>query len=156
MNINATLIGQSIAFFMFVWFCMKYVWPPIMQALEARKDLIAEGLASAERGQKDGELAKERAKETLTQAKQQASEIISQAQSRANDLVEESKSTARDEGEKVKKAAQADIDLAINSVREQLQQRVSVLAISAAEKILEREVNAKDHESLLATTAKQL
>jgi F-type H+-transporting ATPase subunit b len=149
MNFNATLIGQSITFLVFVWFCMKYVWPPLMAALEERKAKIADGLAAAERGQKDLELAKSRVSDNLKDAKAQAQDIINQAQKRANEMVDEAKGTAREEAEKIKNAATADIDQQINSAREQLRKEVSSIAIAGAERILKREINAEAHGEVL-------
>ncbi len=149
MNFNATLIGQTITFIVFVWFCMKYIWPPLMAALEARKARIADGLAAAERGQKDLELAQSRVSDNLKEAKAQAQEIINQAHKRANELVDEAKEVAREEAEKIKAAATSDIDQQINSAREQLRKEVSAIALSGAEKILQREVNAEAHGKVL-------
>lgn len=149
MNFNATLIGQTITFIVFVWFCMKYVWPPLMTTLEQRKAKIADGLAAAERGQKDLELAQAKVSDDLKTAKQQAQDIINQAQKRANEMVDDAKETAREEAEKIKAAASADIDQQINSAREQLRKEVSVIALSGAEKILQREVDAKAHGDVL-------
>jgi F-type H+-transporting ATPase subunit b len=149
MNFNATLIGQSITFIVFVWFCMKYVWPPLMAALEERKAKIADGLAAAERGQKDLELAQSKVSDNLKDAKVQAQEIINQAQKRANEMVDEAKGIAREEAEKIKNAATADIDQQINSAREQLRKEVSSIALSGAERILKREVNAEAHGEVL-------
>jgi F-type H+-transporting ATPase subunit b len=149
MNFNATLIGQSITFIVFVWFCMKYVWPPLMAALEERKAKIADGLAAAERGQKDLELAQSKVSDNLKEAKAQAQDIINQAQKRANEMVDEAKGIAREEAEKIKNAATADIDQQINSAREQLRKEVSSIAISGAEKILKREINAEAHGEVL-------
>ncbi len=149
MNFNATLIGQSITFIVFVWFCMKYVWPPLMAALEERKAKIADGLAAAERGQKDLELAQSKVSDNLKEAKIQAQEIINQAQKRANEMVDEAKGIAREEAEKIKNAATADIDQQINSAREQLRKEVSSIALSGAERILKREVNAEAHGEVL-------
>ena len=110
MNFNATLIGQSITFIVFVWFCMRFIWPPIMNALAERKATIAEGLAAAERGKHEQELAKKRAAETLQEAKQQAADIISRAEKRAANIVEEAKKDAVEEGNRMKVAAQAEIE----------------------------------------------
>ena len=149
MNFNATLIGQSITFLIFVWFCMKYVWPPLMTALEERKARIADGLAAAERGQKDLELAQARVSDNLKESKQQAQDIINQAQKRANEIVDEAKDIARDEAEKIKAAASSDIEQQINSAREQLRKEVSAIALAGAETILKREVNAAEHGKVL-------
>ncbi len=149
MNFNATLIGQSITFIIFVWFCMKYIWPPLMTALEARKVRIADGLAAAERGQKSLELAQSRVSDNLKEAKVQAQEIINQAHKRANEMVDEAKDAARDEAEKIKTAAASDIDQQINSAREQLRKEVSIIALAGTEQILQREVDAKTHSKIL-------
>jgi len=149
MNINATLIGQTIAFFMFVWFCMKYVWPPLMAAMEERKSKIAEGLAAGERGQKEHELAEKRAKEVLQEARAEASDIINLANVRAGEMVEEAKSKAVDEAAKVKKGVEAEIEQEVASAREVLREQVSVLAVSAAEQIIKSEIDASKHKAII-------
>jgi F-type H+-transporting ATPase subunit b len=156
MNINLTLIGQLIAFVVFVWFTKKYVWTPIIAALNERKAKIADGLAAAERGQHEQELAKERAVEELKKAKVQAAEIINQANRRANEIVDEAKENARTEGERILAAAQADIEQETNRARETLRGKVAELAVSGAEKILRREINADAHSEVLDAVAKQL
>jgi F-type H+-transporting ATPase subunit b len=156
MNINATLIGQSISFFVFVWFVMSYVWPPIMRALEARKAKIAEGLAAAERGKHERQLAQERATEVLHEAKQKAVEIVSQAQKRAGEIVEEAKGDARTEGERIKIAAKVEIEQEANRVREALREQVALLAVAGAEKVLRREIDAAAHRDVLDALAKQI
>ena len=120
MNINATLIGQAIAFGIFIAFCMKYVWPPIMQALEERTKKIADGLAAAERGRHEQELAEKRAQQVISEAKEQANEIISQAQRRSNEIVDESKDTARVEGERILTSAQAEIEQEANKAKDNI------------------------------------
>ena len=105
MNFNATLIGQMITFAIFVWFCMKYIWPFLIKAMEERNQRISEGLAAAQQGQKDLEEAQTKVSESLNEAKQQAQEIINQAQKRANEIVDEAKDAARDEAEKIKASA---------------------------------------------------
>ena len=149
MNLNATLIGQVVTFAVFVWFCLKYVWPPLMQTLEERKAKIADGLAAAERGQKDLELAQARVSTDLKEAKQQAQDIINQANKRASEMVDEAKETAREEAEKIKSTAAADIEQQINTAREQLRKEVGVIALAGAEKILKREVDAESHGKVL-------
>ena len=156
MNINATLIGQSIAFLFFVWFCMKFVWPPITGALAERKKKIAEGLEAAERGMQSQEQAQAQVQVQLTEAKQQASEIINQAQKRANEIVEEAKGTATQEGERIKAAAHSDIEKEINRAKEQLRGQVSTLAIAGAEKVLNKEINADAHRAVLDDLAAQI
>lgn len=149
MNINLTIIGQLLAFSVFVWFTMRYVWPPMSNALEERRKKIADGLAAAERGAKERELAEERAAEVLKEAKQQANEIVASAQKRASELVEESKTQAREEGERIKEAAQSEIEQEINRAREDLRKQVSSLAVAGAQQILAKEIDAKAHGELL-------
>lgn len=156
MNINLTLIGQTITFIVFVWFCMKFVWPPIMNALEQRKKKIADGLAAAERGAHEKELAEKRAAETLHEAKQQAQEIINQAQKRANEIVEESKDNARSEAERIVAAANAEIEQEVNRAREQLRGQVVSLAVAGAGKVLKKEIDEKANEKLLQDLVAQL
>ncbi len=156
MNFNATLIGQSIAFAVFVWLCMKYIWPPLMAALDERNARISEGLAAAQRGQKELEDAQAKVGENLGDAKQQAQEIINQAQKRANEIVDEAKEAARDEADKIKVAATADIDQQVNSAREHLRREVSVIALAGAEQILKREVDAKVHAAVLDELVAQI
>ena len=110
MNINATLIGQAIAFAIFVWFCMKFVWPPLIAAMREREEKIAGGLQQADQAEKDLELAKEKAMETLREAKAHAAELIEQANKRASQLVEEAKEQARAEGDRLKAAAQSEVE----------------------------------------------
>lgn len=156
MNINLTIIGQLLAFSIFVWFTMRFVWPPLSGALETRRKRIADGLAAAERGQNEQRLAEERAKDVIKQAKQQASELVAAAQKRANDLVEESKTTARDEAERIKEAAQAEIEQEINRAREELRKQLARLVVQGAEQILAREIDAKVHGALLKDLAERL
>lgn len=156
MNFNATLIGQTITFIVFVWICMKYIWPPLMGILEERTAKISEGLAAAQQGQKDLENAQSKVADSLNDAKSQAQEIINQAQKRANEIVDEAKDIARDEADKIKTAATADIDQQVNSAREYLRKEVSVIALAGAEQILKREVDAKVHAAVLDELVAQI
>jgi F-type H+-transporting ATPase subunit b len=149
MNINATLIGQAIAFFLFVVFCMKFIWPPILQALSERKAKIADGLAAAEHGKHEQGLAEERAKVLLREAKDQAAEIITRADKRASEIVDEAKDDAKSEGARLMTAAQAEIDQEVNRVKEDLRGQVVSIALAAAGKVLEREVDEGEHTELL-------
>ena len=156
MNINFTLIGQSITFVVFVWFCMKFVWPPIMNALEQRKKKIADGLAAAERGAHEQKLAEKRAAESLHEAKQQAQEIINQAQKRATEIVDEAKENARTEGARIVAAANAEIEQEVNRAREQLRGQVVSLALAGASKVLKKEIDEKANKALLHDLVAQL
>jgi len=156
MNINATLIGQAIAFFLFVVFCMKYVWPPILHALEERKKKIADGLAAAEHGKHEQALAEERAKELLREAKEQAGEIITRADKRAAEIVDEAKDDARAEGGRMLTAAKAEIDQEVNRVKEDLRGQVVSIALAGASKVLGREVDETTHAELLDKLAAEI
>ena len=156
MNINATLIGQSITFFVFVWFCMKFVWPPIMNALAERRKQIADGLAAGERGKHELELASKRAVENLHDAKQKAAEIIAQADKRAAQLVEEAKAAAKLEADRMIAGAQASIAQETERAKEALRGQVAGLAVAGAEKILRREIDAKAHADLLDAIKNEL
>ncbi len=156
MNINATLIGQSIAFFIFVWFCMKFVWPPLMRALDERKRTIADGLAAAERGKRELELSEKRALDVLKKAKSDAQEVIGLAEKRAAEVADEAKAQARAEAERILQAARADIEQETNRAREQLRARLAELVAAGAGRILEKEIDAKAHARLLESVAKEL
>jgi F-type H+-transporting ATPase subunit b len=156
MNINATLIGQSITFFVFVWFCMKFVWPPIMNALNERKKMIADGLAAGERGKHELELASKRASESMHEAKQKAAEIIAQADKRAMQLIEEAKATAKAEADRMIASAQASVAQETVRAKEALRGQVADLAVAGAEKILRREIDAKAHADLLIAIQNEL
>jgi len=156
MNINATLIGQGIAFFLFVVFCMKYVWPPILHALEERKKKIADGLAAGEHGKREQILAEERAKELLREAKEQAGEIITRADKRASEIVDEAKQDAKAEGGRMLTAAKAEIDQELNRVKEDLRGQVVSIALAGASKVLEREVDENAHAELLNKLAAEI
>jgi len=146
---NLTMLGQAIALAVFVWFCMKYVWPPIIGALAERETRIADGLAAAERGRHDLELAEKRSADLMREGREKAQEYIGQAQKRASDIVDEAKDVARTEGEKIKTAARADIESELNRAREQLRNEVAALAVAGAEQILRREVDRNTHKQLL-------
>ncbi len=156
MNINLTLIAQLLSFAVFVWFTMKFVWNPIIKALDERKTEIANGLAAAERGQHEQELAQERAKEVLHDAKAQAADIVSQAQARAAEILDGAKVDARAEGERIVSAARAEVDQEVNRAREHLRERVAELALAGAEKILQKEIDAKAHSDIVDSLARQI
>ena len=156
MNINLTLFLQMISFAFFVWFCMKFVWPPIVNALAERKTKIAEGLAAAERGHQEQQLGQQRAKELMVDAKKHAGDIVAQAQKRAAEIVDEAKVAARAEGERLVTAAKAEIDQEINRAREEIRSKVAELALAAASKIMEKEIDANAQKALVESFVKQI
>jgi F-type H+-transporting ATPase subunit b len=149
MNINATLLAQTIMFALFVWFCMKFVWTPIIAALEERKKQIADGLADAERAKHDLELAAKRAAEILREAKEKSADILAGGEKRASEIVEAAKEQARTEGDRIITGAKAEIDQEVFRAKEQLRTQVSAIALAGASKILGREIDAKAHNDLL-------
>lgn len=156
MNFTATLIAQIITFGVLVWFVQRFLWGPMTTMMEERKKRIAEGLAAADRGRHEQELAEQRAKEFLKEAKAHAAEIVGQAQKRANEIVEDAKGDARTEGDRLITAAQAEIERESNQAREQLREQVGKLALLGAEKILQREISADAHKEIVQTLAEQL
>jgi F-type H+-transporting ATPase subunit b len=156
MSINATLIGQMITFALLVWFTMKYIWPPLFQSLEERKKKIADGLAAAERGQHEMELAEKKALGVLRNAKEQSADIVTMAQKRANEIVEESKTVAKQEGDRLLNAAKAQIDQELQQAKEGLRKEVSTLAIKAAEQILSAEIDEGKHQEIVSKISNQL
>lgn len=156
MNLNLTLIGQAISFAIFVVFCMKYVWPPIMTAMRERQAKIAEGLAAAERGAQAQEEAQQEAASALAEAKAQAADIIAQAQKRSNEIVEEAQVTARSEGERLVASAQAEIEQERVRAQEELRKQVSSIAVAGAEKILRSEIDQKAHGKVLDDLVAQI
>ena len=156
MNINATLIAQTIMFILFVWFCMKFVWPPIMQALSDRKKQIADGLAAGERGKQELEQASKSAADEMLIAKQKAAEILAQAEKRSSQVVEEAKGLAQEEEDRIVSMAKAEVEQEIVRAREALRQNVADLAVAGAAKILDREVDAKAHADLLKNIKAEL
>jgi len=155
-NINLTLIGQAISFAIFVWFCMKYVWPPVIAALEERSKKIADGLEAANRASRDLELAQEQATKTLRESKEQAAEIIEQANKRANQIIDEAKEQALADGKRLRDAAQAEIEQDVVRAKEALRSQVSTLALAGAEKILGASVDEKAHSEIVEQLAKEL
>ena len=156
MDFNLTLIGQTIAMIFFVWFTMKFIWPPIMNAIEARQIAIADGIAAAQRGQTDLENAKAEAAKIIEGARSQAREIIEQASSRANGIVEAAKAEAEAEKQRRLEAAHAEIEVEINRAREELRGQVAAIAVAGAERILKREIDATAHRDLLDRLAAEL
>lgn len=156
MNINATLLGELIAFIFFVWFCMKYVWPPIIGAIEERQQKIADGLAASERGEKDLELAQEKATDQLKEAKAQAADIIEQAKKRGSAIVDEETQRGHSEREKIIAQGYSEVEAERNRTKEELRQKVAILAIAGAEKILEREIDAAAQSDIVAKLVAEL
>lgn len=149
MNINATLLAQTIMFALFVWFCMKFIWTPIMAALEQRKKQIADGLADAERARHELELAAKRSAEILREAKEKVSEIVNNGEKRASEIIDAAKTQAKTEGDRIIAGAKAEIDQEVFRAKEQLRTQVSAIALAGASKILGREIDAKTHNDLL-------
>lgn len=156
MNINLTLIGQVIAFFGFVMFCMKFVWPPIVAAMQERERKIADGLAAADRASHDLELAQEKALDRLKEAKREAAGIVDSANKRAAQLVEEAKAAALVEAERVKASARAEIEQETNRARESLRGQVAALSLAGAEKILGASIDRQAHADLVNNLAAEL
>ncbi len=156
MNINLTLIGELIAFIVFVWFCMAKVWPPIMAAIEERQKKIADGLEASERAEKDLELAQAKATEQLKDAKAQAAEIVEQAKKRANQLVDEETQRGHAEREKIITQGYAEIEAERNRAKEELRKQVAALAVAGAQQILQREIDARAQSDIVEKLVAEL
>ncbi len=156
MNINLTLFAQAATFAVFIWFTVKFVWPPLLRAIETRQKTIADGLAAAEQGRKSLEVSSKQAGEVIQEARARAAEIVAQAEKRDAQMVGEAKTAAKAEGDREKAAAKADIQQEVSRARAQLREQVAALAVAGAEKILRREVDARAHADLLDGIKKQL
>ena len=156
MDINLTFIIQGLAFFAVAWLVMKFGWPHIMAAIEERQRKIAEGLAAADNAQKNLAQAEEKVAEELKAARAKANEIIEQAHQRANQIVDQAKQDAVAEAGRQKALAEAEIDAASNRAREELRKQVSALAVTGAEKLLKREIDANAHRALLDELAAEI
>ena len=156
MNITATLIGQSITFFVFIWFVMKFVWPPLIDALNERKKIIADGLAAAEKGARAQEEAEAEVEKILAEARAQANEIVAQAQKRSNEIVDEAADTAKEKAAQIAASAEAEIEQEVVRAREALRGQVAGLAVMGAGKILETEIDESPHAKLLDDLAAQI
>ena len=156
MSINFTLFAQAIVFAAFIWFTIKFVWPPMLRAIETRQKTIADGLAAAEQGKRSLETSTRQADEAIKEARNRAAEIIGQAEKRAAQMIDEARNAAKEEGNREKAAAKAEIAQEVTRAREQLRDRVASLAVAGAEKILRREVDTKAHGDLLDSIKKQL
>ena len=149
MNLNATLILQSIAMMIFVWFCMKFLWPPLLKAMDERRERIAEGLAASDRAEKELETAKAEVDRQIREARDRAGEIVDQASQRQSQILDLAREEATAERKRQVSAAEADIAQASNQAREELRTAVASLAVLGASKILEREVDPQTHRELL-------
>ena len=156
MNLNMTFFGQMITFAILIWFTMKFIWPPLNKAIEERQQKIAEGLAAAEQSQKNLAQAQQSVDAELRSARTKANEIIEQAHQRANQIIDQAKNDAIAEANRQKSAAEAEISAASNRAREELRKQVSTLAVTGAEKLLKREIDANAHKALLDELAAQL
>jgi F-type H+-transporting ATPase subunit b len=156
MNINLTLFAQAATFAAFIWFTARFVWPPLMRAIETRQKTIAEGLAAAEKGRRELEMSSQHAEEALREARARAQEIVAHGDQRAAQIVEEAKQAARLEAERLVAGAKAEIEQEISRAREQLREQVAAIAVAGAERILRREVDAKAHAELLSQLKQEL
>ena len=156
MSFNLTLIAQAVTFALFIWFTVRFIWPYMLRAIEARQKTIADGLAAAEQGRKSLELSAKQAGEEIAGARGRASDILAQADKRGVQLIEEAKAAAKAEADREKAAAKAEIQQEVARAREKLRDDVAALAVAGAEKILRREVDAKAHADLLDGIKKQL
>ena len=156
MNINLTIFGQVVSFAIFVWFCAKFVWPPIVNAMQEREKKIADGLAAADRALLDLDLAQERVAERLKEAKQEAAGIFEQARRQANSILDDAKAKAMEEAERIYQAGEAEIARELNRAREELRTQVVTLAVAGAERILQREIGAAANSELVEDLAAQL
>ncbi len=156
MNLNATLLGELIAFTVFVLFCMKFVWPPLMNAIETRQQKIADGLAASDRAEKDLALARDKAKDQLKDAKAQAAEIIEQARKREAKMIEEAAQKANAERDTILAQTKAEIEAERNRLREDLRKQVAALAVAGAERILQRSIDEAAHSDILEKLVQEL
>lgn len=156
MNLNATLFAQAIVFFLFIFITVKFIWPMMQEAIDARQKTIADGLAAADEGRRSLEASSKQADKAIQEARARAAEIIVQAEKRDAQMIEAAKTAAKAEGDREKAAAKAEISQEISRAREQLRDQVAALAVAGAEKILRREVDAKAHADLLEQIKRQL
>jgi F-type H+-transporting ATPase subunit b len=156
MNFNFTLIAQAAVFAALIAFTIKFVWPPLLRAIEARQKTIADGLAAGEQGRRSLEASSRQAEQTIHDARGRAAEILSQAEKRAAQMVDEARGAAKEEAGREKAAAKAEIDQERTRAREQLRDQVASLAVAGAEKILRREIDARAHAQLLDEIKRQL
>lgn len=156
MNPNFTMIAEAAVFIAFIWFAVKFVWPPLLRAIETRQKTIADGLAEAERGRSSLADAQKQTETLLKEARSRAQEIVTAAEKAATQRIEDSKVQAKSEGERLVAAAHASIQQEVQSAKQQLREQVAQLAVSGAEKILRREVDARAHADMLNQLKAQL
>ena len=156
MNIQFTLIAQALTFAILIWFTVKFVWPPLLNAIENRQKEIADGLAAAREGRASLEMAEKKTTEVLDGAKEKSSEIVSQAEKRASEIIEEAKQNAKNDADRIIANAKSEIQQEVNKAKENLRAQVASLAIEGAQKILEKEIDAKTHSAMLNKLSKDL
>ena len=156
MNVTATLLGQMLTFVVFVWFIKRYLWEPLITAMEDRSQRIAEGLTSAELGQKKMDQAKVEYKKIVGNAKSKATEVLNNAQQQSNSLIEQARKTAKEEADKIMNASNIQIEQEINQAKEELKNEVAKISIKCAEKIIEKEIDKKKHEKIFSDVVKDL
>jgi len=156
MNFNLTLIGQTIAMIVFVWFCMKYIWPPLMRVIEDRRKEIADGIAAGEKGQRELAEARHGADAIMQEARQKATQVADMAHKRSNELIAEAKDHAVAQGERLIAAARTELLTSQSKARDNLRREVAALAVAGATRVLGREVDAKTHATLLEELAVEL
>ena len=156
MNITLTIIAQALSFALLIWFTAKFIWPPLLAAIESRQKTIADGLADAERAKHDLDMAAKRSADILREAKEKAGEIVASGEKRASEIVEQAKTQAKVEGDRIVAGAKAEVDQEVFRAKEQLRTQVSAIALAGAGKILGREIDAKAHNDLLDKLAAEL
>ena len=156
MNFNFTLIGQLLAFILFVWFCMRYVWPPMLQILEEREKEVADGLEAASRGRRELEEANTQREAIVEEAKKEAADLVGQAGQRANQMVEDAKSQAQEEADRIKASAKSDLEQAAKKAREEIRSEVSALVVAGAEKVLRSEIDQEKNAEIIEEISKEL
>ncbi len=156
MNITLTIIAQALSFALLIWFTAKFIWPPLLNAIESRQKTIADGLADAERAKHDLDMAAKRSADILREAKEKAGEIVASGEKRATEIIEQAKTQAKVEGDRIVAGAKAEVDQEVFRAKEQLRTQVSAIALAGAGKILGREIDAKAHNDLLDKLAADL
>jgi F-type H+-transporting ATPase subunit b len=156
MNINLTLLGQTIGMIVFVWLTMRYIWPPVMNAIEKRRQEIADGIAAGEKGQRELADARHGSEAIMQEARQKAAQVVDLAHKRSSELVGEAKHVAAAEGQRIVAAGHAEVTNEQTRARDGLRREVAALAVSGAARLLGREVDAKTHATLLDELAVEL